>query len=126
MSMGYPGGRVPRLGDRRSVDQSGQLIVKHQGRFGRVKEIAIRVQILDVSISGASLRATREEELAPKQLALLDVGGATGNVRVIWLRPEDEDHVAFGVQFLDPRPAFLPTLYRWLGRETALGPVEET
>ncbi|MBV9952862.1 MAG: hypothetical protein JO291_12970 [Acidimicrobiia bacterium] len=125
MSMSYPGGRVPRLGDRKAVDQSGQLVVKRQGRFGRVKEIVIPVHILDVSISGASLRAGREEEITPKQLALLDVGGDTGNVRVIWMRPEDESHVALGVQFLDPRPAFLPTLYRWLGRETALGPLDE-
>jgi hypothetical protein len=125
MSMSYPGGRVPRLGDRKAVDQSGRLIVKRQGRFGRVKELVIPVQILDVSISGASLRATREEEILPKQLALLDVDGASGNVRVIWIRPEDDEHIAFGVQFLDPRPAFLPTLYRWLGRETALGPLDE-
>ena len=81
--------------------------------------------ILDVSISGASLRAGREQEITPKQLALLDVSGDTGNVRVIWMRPEDETHLALGVQFLDPRPSFLPTLYRWLGRESALGPLDE-
>ena len=98
----------PRLGDRRTVDQSGQLIMKRQGRFGRVKEITIPVHILDVSISGASLRAGRDEEIMPKQLALLDVDGDTGNVRVIWVRPEDDHNVALGVQFLDPRPRSCP------------------
>jgi hypothetical protein len=118
MSMSYPGGRVPRLGDRKAVDQSGRLIVRRQGRLGRVKETTIPVHILDVSISGASLRADKDAELVPKQLALLDVEGDSGNVRVIWMRPEDEAHLLCGVQFLDPRPAFLPTLYRWLGRES--------
>jgi hypothetical protein len=125
MSMSYPGGRVPRLGDRKAVDQVGELTVKRQGRLGRVKEITIPVHILDVSISGASLRVPADSQLLPKQLALLGVGDETGNVRVIWIRPDAEGHDLCGVQFLDPRPAFLPTLYRWLGRESSVGPLEE-
>jgi hypothetical protein len=124
MSMSYPGGRVPRLGDRKAVDQAAELVIRRQGRFGKVKEIVIPVQILDVSISGASLRAPGGSELSAKQLAILSVGGATGNVRLIWMRPEGTGNDICGVQFLDPRPAFLPTLYRWLGRES-IGPIDD-
>ncbi len=121
MSMSYPGGRVPRLGDRKPVDQSGELIVRRQGRLGRVKEITIPVHILDVSISGASLQVPPESGVTPRQLALLSVSGTTGNVRVIWVRPDGTGGEMCGVQFLDPRPAFLPTLYRWLERESPSG-----
>ena len=124
MSMSFPGGRVPRLGDRKPVNQPGELVVKRAGRLGRVKEIRVPVQIIDVSVSGASLRVPADAELTPKQLALFVVDDATGNVRVVWLRP-DGDAQACGVQFLDPRPAFLPTLYRWLGRESNIAPYED-
>jgi hypothetical protein len=122
MSMSYPGGRVPRLGDRKPVDQVGVLTVKRQGRLGRVKEIEHPVQILDVSISGASLQIAPEAELSPKQLARLEVGGDRGNVRIVWLRQDGGGNSICGVQFLDARPAFLPTLYRWMGRESQFGP----
>ena len=120
VSMSYPGGRVPRLGDRKPVDQTGELVVRQQGRFGRVKEITIPVRITEVSISGASVRAAGDAELSPKQLARFSVGGQAGNIRIVWLRPADGDELVAGIQFLDPRPAFLPTLYRWLGRETGV------
>jgi hypothetical protein len=117
MSMSYPGGHVPRLGDRTPVDQVGELVVKRQGRLGRVKEVSVPVQILDVSISGASMLVPGDADLAPKQLALFAVDGSVGNVRIVWLRPDNAQNLLCGVQFLDPRPAFLPTLYRWLGHE---------
>jgi hypothetical protein len=125
VSMSYPGGRVPRLGDRKSVDQVGELVVKRQGRLGRVKEHSIPIQIMDVSISGASLRVPPDAELSPKQLALLSVGGQSGTVRIVWMRPDGSGNGLCGVQFLDPRPAFLPTLYRWMGRESEVAPYEE-
>jgi PilZ domain len=124
MSMSFPGGQVPRLGDRTSVDQVGVLTVKRQGRLGRVKEVSVPVQILDVSMSGASVRAPADAELVPRQLAVFTVGDASGAVRIVWIRPDDTQNRMCGVQFLDPRPAFLPTLYRWLGRETETGPSE--
>jgi hypothetical protein len=43
-------------------------------------------------------------------------------VRIVWMRPDDAGELVAGIQFLDARPAFLPTLYRWMGRETGLGP----
>jgi hypothetical protein len=125
MSMSYPGGRFPRLGDRKAVDQVGELTVKRQGRLGRVKEVVIAVSIIDVSISGASIRVPPDSELVPKQLALLGVDGATGNVRIVWIRSDGAGNEICGVQFLDPRPAFLPTLYRWLGRESNVAPYED-
>jgi PilZ domain len=125
VSMSFPGGRMPRLGDRKPVDQEGELLVKRQGRLGRVKEISIPVQILDVSISGASVRAAADAELVPKQLAVFSVDGAAGNVRLVWIRPDEDGHRMCGLQFLDPRPAFLPTLYRWLGRESEVRPYED-
>jgi hypothetical protein len=70
------------------------------------------------------VRIPADAGLSPKQMALLDVGGDTGTVRVVWMRPDGVDAAICGVQFLDPRPAFLPTLYRWLGRESAMGPYD--
>ena len=122
VSMSFPGGRVPRLGDRKPVDQVGELFVKQQGRFGRVKESTIPVRIIEVSISGASVRAAGDAEISPKQLARFTVGRDSGSVRIVWLRPDDAGELVAGIQFLDARPAFLPTLYRWMGRETGPGP----
>jgi hypothetical protein len=70
------------------------------------------------------VRAAADAELVPKQLAVFSVGGTAGNVRLVWIRPDADGSRICGVQFLDPRPAFLPTLYRWLGRESEVRPYE--
>ena len=113
-------------GDRKPVDQVGELCVKQQGRFGRVKESTIPVRIIDVSISGASVRAAADAELSPKQLAVFSVGGDAGQrAHRLDAARRGRRAASAASQFLDPRPAFLPTLYRWLGRESEVRPGTE-
>jgi hypothetical protein len=47
------------------------------------------------------------------------IDGNRGAVRVRRTAPADAHLV--GVEFIDPHPAFLPTIYHWLGRSAALG-----
>jgi hypothetical protein len=49
----------------------------------------------------------------------LVINGARGAVRV--RRTTAAEGRLVGVEFIDPHPAFLPTIYHWLGRDAALG-----
>lgn len=74
--------------------------------------------LVEISVSGASLEVGPGVGLAPRQTIELELEGRLGVCRVVWVRPISEGEVRCGVQFLDPNPAFLPTLYRWLGRDS--------
>lgn len=113
-------GKMDRLGQRRPVARAAELRYPARGRFGRAREITVPVTLLDVSVSGAALALSSEPMIIPGFRCELGVEGAWGRVRVMWIRGEGDNDRRCGVEFVDPRPAFLPTLYEWLEREAAV------
>jgi hypothetical protein len=104
-----------RLGDRAQVRRAA-IVIEQRKRFGRVKEVQIGAEVRDVSVTGALLAVPPGAPLAVGQSCDLEITGQRGGVRVRRLNESDGDLLC-GVEFLDPRPSFLPTIYQWLGRE---------
>jgi len=70
------------------------------------------VTIVDVSVSGAALHMPVDTEIVLHDVFDLGIDGAWGTVRVVWGKRDVDDVLICGVEFLDPHPAFLPTLHR--------------
>jgi hypothetical protein len=104
-----------RLGDRTPVRRAA-IVIKQRKRFGRVKELQIGAEVRDVSFTGALLVVRADAPLEVGQVCDLEITGRRGRMRVRRLTPVDGE-LTCGVEFADPRPAFLPTVYQWLGRE---------
>jgi hypothetical protein len=126
--MGDAGSYFPskRLGARARVDQAAEVIVEETKRFGRRIEVAHSVLVHDVSVSGASLILGSDLSPSIRQVLQLSIDGWRGAVRVRWIRDETDleggaGGLVFGVEFVDGDPAFLPTVYEWLDRETVFG-----
>jgi hypothetical protein len=104
-----------RLGDRAKVRRAA-IVIKHRKRFGRVKEELIGVEVRDVSVTGALLAVPAEVALQVGHHCELEITGARGETRIRRVEPAGETLLC-GIEFVDPRPAFLPTIYQWLGRD---------
>jgi hypothetical protein len=115
--MNEPGRTAPqkRLGERAQVRRAAIVIEQHK-RFGRVKEVRIGAEIRDVSVTGALLAVQAAAPLAVGQVCDLEISGQRGRMRVRRLTPAEAELMC-GVEFVDPRPAFLPTIHQWLGRD---------
>ena len=115
--MSEPGQTAPqkRLGDRAQVRRAAIVIEQHK-RFGRVKEVRIGAEIRDVSVTGALVAVQVPAPLLVGQVCDLEISGQRGRMRIRRLTPA-ESELMCGVEFVDPRPAFLPTIYQWLGRD---------
>ena len=79
----------------------------------------VPVVIHDVSVSGALLSLPGDVRPDIGQVFHLVIDGERGAVRV--RRTTAAEGHLVGVEFIDPHPAFLPTIYHWLGRDAALG-----
>jgi hypothetical protein len=104
-----------RLGDRAKVRRAA-IVIKHRKRFGRVKEELVGVEVRDVSVTGALLAVPTDIQLQAGQECELEITGQRGRSRIRRLSPADGELLC-GVEFADSRPAFLPTIYQWLGRD---------
>jgi hypothetical protein len=104
-----------RVGDRAQVRRAA-IVIQERKRFGRVKELQIEAEIRDVSVSGALLAVREDAPLAIGQGCDLEISGDRGRAWVRRLASENNELLC-GVEFMDARPAFLPTVYQWLGRE---------
>jgi hypothetical protein len=108
-----------RLGDRAQVAEPAAIALEQQRRFRGSIETLVPVVICDVSVSGALLSLPRDMRPDIGQVFDLVIDGDRGAVRV--RRTTPADGLLVGVEFIDPHPAFLPTIYHWLGRDAALG-----
>ncbi len=104
-----------RLGDRTQVRRAA-IVIEQRKRFGRVKEVQIGAEVRDVSVTGCLLAVPTDAPLEVNQVCDLEITGERGRMRVRRLTPADGELLC-GAEFVDPRPAFLPTIYQWLGRE---------
>ncbi|MBV9952069.1 MAG: hypothetical protein JO291_08970 [Acidimicrobiia bacterium] len=104
-----------RVGDRARVRRAA-IVIQQRKRFGRVKELQIEAEIRDVSVSGALLAVRSDAPLGIGQGCDLEISGDRGRAWVRRLASEGGELLC-GVEFMDARPAFLPTVYQWLGRE---------
>jgi hypothetical protein len=104
-----------RVGDRAQVRRAA-IVIQERKRFGRVKELLIDAEIRDVSVSGALLAVEEGAPLAIGQGCDLEIAGDRGRA---WVRrlASEAGELLCGIEFMDARPAFLPTIYQWLGRE---------
>jgi hypothetical protein len=115
------GSDVPhqRLGTRAHVDEAAAIALEQKRRFRAPSERLVQVTIRDVSVSGALLTVPADTDLEFRQVFDLMIDNHRGAVRVRRTTPA-EGHLV-GVEFIDPYPAFLPTIHHWLGRSAALG-----
>jgi hypothetical protein len=91
-------------------------VIKHRKRFGRVKEELIGAEVRDVSVTGALLAVRADAPLEVGQVCDLEITGQRGRTRIRRLTSAQVELLC-GVEFIDPRPPFLPTIFQWLGGE---------
>jgi predicted protein tyrosine phosphatase len=101
-----------RLGERTQVRRAALVIEAHK-RLGRTKERLIDAEVRDVSITGALLAVPADTPLRVAQVCELEIVRERGRIRVRRLE-QGEGELLCGVEFIDPRPAFLPTIHQWL------------
>jgi hypothetical protein len=101
-----------RLGERAQVRRAAIVIETHK-RLGRTKERLVDAEVRDVSITGALLVVPADTPLQAFQVCELEIVRDRGRIRIRRLEPDGADLLA-GVEFIDPRPAFLPTIHQWL------------
>ncbi len=119
-----------RLGDRRPVDKAAHLaiLVLRQKRKPAA-EMLLPVMVRDASVTGACLVLPSESPVPPSgQSLILVIEAERGNVIARWAREVNDPAlgptVMCGVEFIDPHPAFLPSIYRWLDRQKVIGSAE--
>ena len=123
-------GQHHRLGDRRPVDELAHLaILVLQQKRKPPSELLVPVMVRDASVTGACLVLPAESAVPPSgQSLILVIEGERGNVMVRWAREVNDPAlgptVMCGVEFIDPHPAFLPSIYRWLDRQKVIGNAE--
>jgi hypothetical protein len=110
-----------RLGARAAVNGPALVVREERKRFGRDTEALVPVVVSDVSVSGALLVLPVHLRPDLGQVLILVIDGLRGSVRVRRLAALGPQEVTIGVEFVDPTPEFLPTIYQWLGREAGLG-----
>jgi hypothetical protein len=108
-----------RLGQRALVHEIGTLIVEEQRRFRGVVAREVLVTIRDVSVTGALIELPDDVQPMTGQTVVLVIEGSAGRARV--RRTDLLAPNVVGLEFVDPHPAYLPTIHRWLGRSAALG-----
>jgi hypothetical protein len=111
-----------RLGQRALVHEIATLIVEEQRRFRGSVAREVLVTIRDVSVTGALVELPDDVNPTTGQTVVLVIEGSPGRARV--RRTELAAPNVVGLEFVDPHPAFLPTIHRWLGRSAALGDID--
>ena len=111
-----------RLGERARIAEPAAIALEQRKRFRGTTETLLPVTICDVSMSGALLALPDDMRPDIGQVLDLVIDGHRGAVRVRRTAPADSHLV--GVEFIDPHPAFLQTIYQWLGRATEVGTAE--
>jgi len=69
-------------------------------RFGRSKELDLRCQVLDVSVTGMGVVAPDAGEVKPGSLVVVDLDGEETNVQVRRMRPRGDGTCFYGVVFI--------------------------
>jgi hypothetical protein len=110
-----------RLGGRASVNGPALIVREGRKRFGRATESLVPVLVSDASVSGALLAIPGDVQPNLGQVLVLVIDGLRGSVRVRRVAAIRPDEITVGVEFVDPSPEFLPTIYQWIGREAGLG-----
>ncbi|MBV9952488.1 MAG: hypothetical protein JO291_11090 [Acidimicrobiia bacterium] len=108
-----------RLGQRAVVHEPATLIVEEQRRFRGSVAREVPVTIRDVSVTGALVALPEDVRPMTGQTVVLVIDGHAGRTRV--RRSDGAASNIVGLEFVDPHPAFLPIIHRWLGRSAALG-----
>jgi hypothetical protein len=108
-----------RLGQRATVREPATLVVEEQRRFRGSVAREVPVTIRDVSVTGALVELPADVKPMTSQTVGLVIEGQAGRARV--RRTGSLAANVVGLEFVDPHPAFLPTIHRWLGRAAALG-----
>ena len=109
-----------RLGGRASVNGPALIVREGRARFGRPAESLVPVLVSDASVSGALLAIPGDVRPNLGQVLVLVIDGLRGSVRVRRVAAIGPDEITVGVEFVDPTPEFLPTIYQWIGREAGL------
>ena len=109
-----------RLGGRASVNGPALIVREERKRFGRAAESLVPVLVSDASVSGALLVIPGHVRPDLGQVLVLVIDGLRGSVRVRRVAAIGPDEISVGVEFVDPSPEFLPTIYEWIGREAEL------
>jgi hypothetical protein len=109
-----------RLGGRASVNGPALIVREGRKRFGRATESLVPVLVSDASVSGALLAIPGDVQPNLGQVLVLVIDGLRGSVRVRRVAAIGPDEITVGVEFVDPSPEFLPTIYQWIGREAGL------
>ena len=91
------------------------IALEQRKRFRGPTETLLPVTVCDISMSGAFLALPNDMQPDIGQVLDLVIDGQRGAVRVRRTAPADSHLV--GVEFIDPHPAFLQTIYQWLGRD---------
>ena len=120
-------GQRQRLGDRRPVEEVAHLaILVVEAKKRPTAEVLIPVMVRDASVTGACLVLPFDvQEPRAGETSTLVIEGQRGLIRVRWARsvhdPALGPTTTAGVEFADPHPDFLPSIYRWLDRQKAIG-----
>jgi hypothetical protein len=101
-----------RLGERTQVRRAA-IVIGTQKRLGRTKERLIDAEVRDVSITGALLAVPLDTPLQVAQVCELEIVRERGRIRIRRLEAV-AGVLLCGVEFIDPRPPFLPTIHQWL------------
>jgi hypothetical protein len=121
-----PGADMPkdRLGHRVRVDRPAEIVyfVPSNRRRKPPVEVRVPVTVYDVSVTGAALLLASDPPQLGRSFGLI-IDGYCGTVHARWRHAPSEPNapVVYGVQFADPRPPFLPTIYEWLDRAKEIG-----
>jgi hypothetical protein len=105
-----------RIGVRRTI--SWLEVTWHVVRRGRWRERVVEEAVsgLDVSTSGIGVRASTVPTLQPGAVVELVVGDQRVSARIRRIAPTDDaDTTDYGLEFIDPPPAFLETVLTQAG-----------
>jgi hypothetical protein len=119
MAIGERRASYQRLGDRSGVRKQALIVLSSPKRFRRSTDTRVAAEVRDVSVSGALITLSEPVDLVVGLVVDLVLDGQPGAVKVRRVVPSGTA-VTCGVEFIDPQPAFLSIVHRWLGRETAV------
>ena len=79
---------------------------------GRSREVRIPVEVLDLSVTGARVRTTRDVDLAPGSTIRIEVGTAEASALVRRREPGGGvEHAIYGIEFVDLREPLRSEFY---------------
>jgi hypothetical protein len=119
MAIGEQKASYQRLGDRSGVRKPAAIVFARPKRFRRSTETRVAAEVRDVSVSGALLVLPEPVDVVVGQVVDLVLDDQRGEVKIRRLAPTGTA-VMCGVEFVDPHPAFLSIVHRWLGRDAAV------